>query len=226
MKKIIPITPTSLNTMMTCPRQFEAKYVTKEVKFQETAATIWGNRLHKAMEDNIKRGTAFSDEAMSLKPWVDAFKAKAQAENAQLLSETKLAIDPEGNPTSWRDRYIGGIADVVILGEKQAFIGDLKTGKKRDDPTQLTILAKCLYATYPKIERINAALFYPHLPDFIRFTTKRTTFDDTTLMAQIKEYIRIQEEYDYKPKPSGLCGKWCDVVSCQFNGRNKGAFYG
>lgn len=38
--KFIPITPSTLNTMNTCPRQFEAKYVTKEVEFKESEHII------------------------------------------------------------------------------------------------------------------------------------------------------------------------------------------
>ncbi len=45
----VPASPTSLGTFLTCPRQFQAKYITKEVVFQPTEASLFGDRGHKGL---------------------------------------------------------------------------------------------------------------------------------------------------------------------------------
>lgn len=221
MTKFIPITPTTLSALQTCPKQFEAKYITKEVTFQETQATIWGNKCHKAMEDALTLDIPIPSEMAFLTPWVDKLK-KAEG---TLLAETKLAIDKAGNPSDWFSRYLGGIADVVVVNQDRAFIGDLKTGKFRGDPQQLTILTKCILANYPEVDKVNATLFYPHLDRLASFKTTRATFptspQNEALEVELIRYEKVLEKGEFKPKPSGLCSKWCDVMSCEHNGKNR-----
>ncbi|ETD72610.1 hypothetical protein V757_03225 [Pelistega indica] len=217
MTKFIPISPTTLSTMITCPRQFEAKYLTKEVQFKDTPATIHGTRLHKAMEDSLVQDAALPAEFSYLQPYVDKFKNFP----GKVSSETKLAIDKQGNPCEWKDRYIGGIADVITIKGSHAFIGDLKTGKYKEDTLQLSILTKCLYANYPTIQTVNAALFFPHINKLFSFKTSRETVTYEGLEKEIKFYEAVIERGEFKPKPGGLCRQWCDVFSCPHNGRNK-----
>ncbi|ETD72786.1 hypothetical protein V757_02280 [Pelistega indica] len=219
MSKFIPITPTSLNTMKTCPKQFEAKYITKEVEFKETPATIWGNEVHKAMELNLKDNTPLPPTMAFLLPWVERFKAT----DGELYSETKLAVDSHNNPTDWYNRYLGGIVDVMIVNKEKgtAFIGDLKTGKYKPDETQLTILIKCAFATFPEVTKINASLFYPHINQVMPMKARRDTFEPVTLMRDIRNNEAELEAGTFMPRPNGLCRQWCDVFSCPHNGRNK-----
>lgn len=220
MTKFIPITPTTLSALQTCPRQFEAKYITKEVTFQETQATIWGNKCHKAMEDALTLDMPIPSEMSFLSPWV----SKLKNAKGTLYAETKFAIDKEGNPSSWSERYLGGIADVVVINNDKAFIGDLKTGKFKSDQQQLTILTKCILANHPEVEKVNATLFFPHIDQLASFKTTRQEFptskQNEALEVELVRYEKILEKGEFKPRPSGLCGKWCDVMSCEHNGRN------
>lgn len=215
MAKFIPISPTSLSTMNTCPRQFEAKYITKEVVFKETPATIWGNRAHKALEDGIKSGATPPAEFSFLQPYI----AKFRSFDGIVMSETELAIDRDGNPCSWRDRYLGGRADVVTIKGSHAFIGDLKTGKFKADNLQLSVLTKCLFANYPQVRTVTASLFYPHEHRLHTVNSKRDTVKYTELEADIAHYEAVLEQDKFLPKPNGLCRAWCDVTSCPHNGR-------
>lgn len=215
MTTFIPMSPTSIAAMNTCPRQFQAKYITKEVTFQETPAIIWGNRAHKAMENGIKDGTPVPSEFKFLQPVIDTITEFG----GTVLSETKLSIDRDGKPCNWFDRYLGGIADVVTMKGNHAFIGDLKTGKFKRDNLQLSILTKCLYATYPEISSVAAALFFPHTGQVHTLRSKRDTVSYEELDADIRHYEAVLERGEFKPKPSGLCKGWCDVISCKHNSK-------
>lgn len=214
MSKFIPITPSSLGTMLTCPKQFEAKYITKEVKFQQTEATIWGNRVHTALETALKHNVTPVEEFANLAPYVETFRNMG----GTLQAETKLAIDRNEQPIGWWDRYMGGIADVLVVKGRRALVGDLKTGKFRPEDTQLHILTRCVLAAYPEVDVVNGVLFHPHLnKNHIVKVERGEPFHE--LNRDIEHYETIQELGDFKPRPSGLCKKWCDVMSCPHNGR-------
>ena len=38
---------TSMTCFETCPRQYEARYVTQEVKFEQGIEAAWGDKVHK-----------------------------------------------------------------------------------------------------------------------------------------------------------------------------------
>lgn len=66
----LPITPSLLNTFLTCPRQYEAKYITKEVVFQQNDAARYGDMVHKSVEDTLKSGAALVPDAEFMSPLV------------------------------------------------------------------------------------------------------------------------------------------------------------
>ena len=41
----------ALTSYETCPRRFQLTRVTKQVVEPQTTATLWGNKVHKALED-------------------------------------------------------------------------------------------------------------------------------------------------------------------------------
>ena len=59
----------------TCPRKYEGTYVTKEVPYTETEATIYGTELHKAAEDYIGEGTPLNSKFAWLQATLDRLNA-------------------------------------------------------------------------------------------------------------------------------------------------------
>jgi PD-(D/E)XK nuclease superfamily len=214
---MIPVTPTSLGTFLTCPRQFEAKYITKEVVFQETAATIYGTAMHTALENRLCHMTPLPAEFASL----ESYANRVYNAPGDLYVEHKLAINKSGKTCPWKDRHIGGIADVLIVNGANAVIIDWKSGKHKEDPLQLTILAKCVFANFPKVQNISASLVFFKSNSSYPFVTKRTEFTTAQLDKDIFEYDISQQQGHFLPKKNGLCREWCDVVRCEFNGRRE-----
>jgi hypothetical protein len=213
----IPASPTSLGTWLTCPRQFEAKYVTKEVVFQPSEASLYGDRIHKAMEDRIGKNTPLPSEAEHLEP----VAAAVVAAPGYKLVERSLPVDRDGRACEWRERYYGGRADLVSLNGKTASVLDWKTGKYKRDNLQLTMLTSGVFAHYPEVKQVKAALVFLKTGDLHEITARRDGFKPTEMMQQITDYEGAQRVGDYPPCRSGLCKQWCDVLRCEFNGRNK-----
>lgn len=46
----------ALTAFETCPRRFQLTRVTKQVRESQTKATVWGNKVHKALEDFARSG--------------------------------------------------------------------------------------------------------------------------------------------------------------------------
>ena len=221
MTKFIPISPTSLSTFQTCPRMFEAKYITKEVKFVDTPATLYGNRMHKALEERIRDGKQLPEEFESLE-WIgemfDGLKT-----GAEVFVERSLAIDRDFKPCSyraWDTKYVNGKDDVTIIKGSIAITFDWKSGKVKTDTQQLKLLALMTFAHHPQVQEVRSGLVFLQNKTIVPFVTKREDFDIGELLSEFKRYEAAQESGKYLPTPKGLCRQYCDVISCSHNGRS------
>lgn len=207
--------PTSLQTFLTCPRQYYAKYVTKEVKFEQNEHATFGDLIHKSIEAYLKHGEPLPT---ILEPMAEILNKMT---NVLVGAETKLAVDKQGNPVEFfsKSAYQRCIVDAII-GDPDNYIIciDWKTGKKRDAQTQHDFIKKCAKAKYPNA---TIATFFIYLfageSDRQQYNGELLTELDNNMAAVHKAHA----ENIFPMVKSGLCGKWCDVISCPNNGRNK-----
>ena len=225
-----PLSPTSLNTWLTCPRQFQAKYITKEVVFKPTEASEFGVRVHKSIEDYLTKDIPLSAEAAFCQPVADWVKSYAAQDGVELHVEHKLANTAPWTsgtphaPTQWRGRGYGGIADVLLIDHntRRVIIVDWKTGKRaKDDPTQAQMLALCAAADTHRMYRdVTTMWVFVKAGDIVRH---RFMMDSLMPVQETQDAMwRWKRAYDagnYPPTPNGLCKKWCDVVNCPHSGR-------
>jgi PD-(D/E)XK nuclease superfamily len=213
-----PQSPSSIGTFNTCPRQYQAKYITKEVVFMPTDATRYGVRMHEALEHGVKSAVALPEEFAHLAVVVEAMRKFP----GQRYSETKYAVGPSGEYLQYGDKSVMArcIIDFVAVEHDTAFIVDYKSnGKAKADDLQLRINAVCIFAAFPRVKRIKSAFLYTKLGILQEFHHAREDFND--LLAQISHNIQGIETAEstnkFKPTPSGLCRGWCDVTACSFN---------
>ena len=207
--------PTSLQTFLTCPRQYYAKYVTKEVKFEQNDHATFGDLVHKSIEAYLKHGEPLPT---ILEPMAE-FLGKMT--HVLVGAETKLAVDKQGNPVAFFDKsaYQRCIVDAII-GDPDSYIIciDWKTGKKRDAQTQHDFIKKCAKAKFPNAKIVTLFLYF-FVGEYDR--QEYTGRPLTSLENKMNQLHSAYANDTFQPRPSGLCGKWCDVLSCQYNGRNK-----
>lgn len=218
---MITQSPTSLSTFLTCPRQYEAKYITKEVVFQDTPHTLFGSALHKAIEDRLMLGEPLP---ALLAPMEDLLARMSTLPN--MWAEKRLAADKAGRPTTFFDRvaYLRCIVDVLIDAGETVVCVDWKTGKKRDHQTQHNIIRSCAAANFPDAKEVVTIFVYLFTGQSDRQVWKVGDTADPA-MAKTKmdlfDLALAHETGKFPTRKSGLCSKWCDVLSCEFNGRRE-----
>jgi hypothetical protein len=100
-----------------------------------------------------------------------------------------------------------------------AWVVDYKTGNnKYPDREQLKLMALMVFAHFPHIRKVNAALLFVVKNDLVKYAM--TVDEKDPAWWDYRERIaRIEQAYDtgvWNPRPSPLC-PWCAVTTCEFH---------
>lgn len=207
-----------LKNFETCPKRYYNVDVAKLVKEEESEQLAYGNTLHKVLAEAISGKAPLPDHFRHMQPWVD----KVQAGSSRLLVEQQLAIRADFSATEWfgKDAWYRGIADVIKIVGPVAVVLDWKTGKILDDGIQLALMAQCVFAHHPDIQKIRT--------EFIWLKEDATTRADFTrddmakvwagLLPRVQMLEEAHKAAHFPPKPGFLCRKWCPVDACPHHG--------
>lgn len=208
-----------LKNFETCPKRYYNVDVAKLVKEEESEQLAYGNTLHKVIAEAIAGKAALPKHFAHLQPWVDKVTAGG---NAKILVEQQLAIRADFTATEWfgKDAWYRGIADVIKIVGPVAVVLDWKTGKILEDGVQLALMAQCVFAHHPEIQKIRT--------EFVWLKEDATTRADFAREDMVKVWAgllpRVQtleaahKAAEFPPKPGYLCRKWCPVESCPHHG--------
>ena len=208
----------------TCPKKYEAEKITKEVKFTDTEATIYGKELHLACEEFIRDGKPLDPRFGWMLPTLD----RLNHIEGEKFCELKMGIKKvdgrlEACDFFDKDVWMRGIADLCIVDGSLGHCIDFKTGKssRYADSRQLALMAAGMFLMFPQLERIKAALLFVVAGDLVKTEYKRENAFD--IFAELNDLLTQRDvAYDtgvFNAKPNGLCAKYCDVLSCSHNGR-------
>ena len=211
------LSPTHIKTFLTCPYQYYAKYVTKEVKFEQNDHARFGSAVHENIELYLLGQRELSPRLEKLRPVLDKMK------RCLVGAETKLAVTKWNTKCDffYNDSYLRCIVDAIVASPdgKHVIAIDWKTGKKRDDQVQHDVIKRCLRAAYPEAETITTVFSY-FFHDDIDIQVFRPNIPLHDLDDKVDKVINAHKTGEFPYNPNGLCKKWCDVVSCPHNGRN------
>ena len=141
---------------------------------------------------------------------------------AKLLVEQQLAINEALEPVTWFDKqaWYRGIADVLTIWGPVAMAGDWKTGKVKEDGSQLALMAACVFAHHPQVERIRTEFFW-----LKEDATSRADFSRADMVGmwngmapRVQTMKQAHDQQNYPPKSGPLCRRWCPVVACPHHG--------
>lgn len=233
MSRIIPITPTAMGAWNTCPRQFRAKYITKEVQYTETVHTRFGIYVHGALENRLKHGTPLSSDLAFLEP----IAARVGSFHGEVLVEAEVCINREMKAVPWKDKGVWQRAkgDVLLVDRQasRAIVIDWKTSKGKserererfgdeDTAIQERVLALCTAINF-QVNEVVTCFVYPYKPGVPGAVINTYHPADNAQMGphymMCTRFEMAQKRGDYPPKPSGLCKSYCDVRTCQHNHR-------
>ncbi len=218
----------------TCGKRYYEYYVAKTIKDTDTDNIDWGNKVHDAMKDAIKTGNAIPqlfrpgslvpEDITTYQVWVD----RVRAGPGELFVEQKYGLDSNLSPVPYfgRNVWYRGIADVVRVDSPIGLAIDWKTGKPKEGSIQLGLMALCLFQHYPKLAVVRTEyVWLQEDPDSPEATTSKVWRREEMVEFVSKILPRVQKlqwahnTNTFEPKPSGLCVRYCKVVSCPFNGR-------
>ena len=236
-----PQTHSSLAVFDLCPRQYDAKYRTKSVKFQQSYEGEWGDLAHKSLEAQLKAGGNYpypdrihKDTGQNIRDyqWVgQVLLQRAKDRGGYVLPERKFAVGYDRETSDYWDKssWLRGMIDVTIIypERREAEVYDLKTGKKKDDSLQVDLYSVSAMLDYGNVDTVKAGYIWAKLPPNKAIDKpKAYTRDDiqpilNTFAAKTADVRHAWETGVFPPRPNGLCGRWCDVTGCEYNGRGK-----
>ena len=207
----------SLKQYPNCPRQYHEIRVLKNYTVKESEAMIYGKEVHKALEEYVRDGVELAKNYQRFKSSVDALVNVP----GKKLVEYEMALNYSKEPCDFKDpnRWVRGIADLVIIDGDYAFVVDYKTGSNRyPDPKQLRLMALMLFTHFPEIQKIKAGLLFVMKNSFLTEEYLRRDMDKSWKMFEVP-LKRLESSYDndtWTPNPTPLCG-WCPVKNCEFH---------
>jgi len=207
----------SLKEYQNCPKKYHEIRVLKNYTVKETEQMRYGTEVHKALEDYVRDGVELAKNYQRFKPFVD----KLISIPGEKYCEYEMALTYNREPCDFKseDRWVRGIADLVIVDGDYAFIVDYKTGSnKYPDPKQLRLMALMLFTYFPDVKKIKAGLLFVMKNSFVSEEYHRKDMDKSWAMFE-QPLKRLETSYDnnkWQANPTPLC-RWCPVQSCEFN---------
>jgi hypothetical protein len=205
----------SLKDYINCPKQYQEVKVLKNYQKEITQQILYGNQVHKALENYIKDGEPLAENYQRFAPLMDSLKEIP----GEFHPELRMALNFDKKACKWsaEDCWVRGIVDFLVVDGEDAFIVDYKTGSnKYADPKQLKLMALMVFEHFPQVNNVKAGLMFVMNNSFITEEYDRETKDDLW-NAFTPDLARLTHSYEndvWQANPTGLCG-WCPVRSCE-----------
>lgn len=213
-----------LDNYETCAKKYYEYSVAKSVKDDSTENIDWGNEVHDALRDALKKVKPLPEHMAPYQVWVD----RVLAGPGDLLVEQKYGLDhtlspcPYFAPTIW----YRGIADAVRIAGKVALAIDWKTGKLKENSVQLGLMALCIFQHFPQVEVVRTEFIWlqndPNSDDArtqVIFRRSDMPTFVSNLLPRVQKLQWAHNSMTFPPNPSGLCVRYCKVVSCPYHGK-------
>lgn len=197
----------SIKMYENCPKRYYHQRIRKEVQDKGSDATIYGERIHEALEHRLESKVDLPKESEGYEVLCRGIEKTARG--GTLLVEQKLTLSEDLTPTGWwdGDAWVRSILDVLVLHNDTAVVMDWKTGKRRPDFTQLELFALQVFSHFPDIDKVKSSFLW--LKD-MQMDSKIYYRDELGSMwgKLLQRISRIEQSLahdKWPPKPSGLC---------------------
>lgn len=228
MTKVMPLSFSRLSTFEQCEAQFDYLYVSKRVANQSNDASDYGDRVHKVLEaygkGTLDEATLSDEGRQTLKRW-GPLVDKILSQPGDKRFEHQMSVNRSLQPTGWFDKdvWIRSIADVLVVNGDTAYCLDYKTGKVKENPTQLQLFAAMVMWHFPEVQKVKTSFLWLKYDDATNATYERR-FLDALWRGMEPRFTKVQDIIDlgvFKAKPSGLC-PWCPAKDICPDARLKG----
>lgn len=197
----------------TCPKQFYHHHVVRDFRDGPNEHSIWGNRVHTALEERVKSNTPLPT---GMTQW-ESLVVQLLNYPGEKHVELQLALDSSFRPTDWNAAWTRGKADMVIVSGQEAAVVDFKTGKRKLTE-QLSLYAAYTFAHYPEVNVVHTGFVWLKENKITKDTVTRETlpFIWQSFIGRVKRLEDSYENEHWPERPSGLCNGWCPVKACKY----------
>jgi len=217
MTKVMPLSFSRLSTFEQCPAQFDYLYVSKRVVNESNEHSDYGDRVHKVLE---AKGKGTLDESTLTD------EGRSTLERWGHIVDKIISIPGRNlTPVGWFDSdvWIRSIADVLVVDGATAYCLDYKTGKVKENPTQLQLFAAMVMWHFPEVQTVKTSFIWLKFDEVTNAKYERR-FLDALWAALEPRFVKVQEVINlgvFNTRPSGLC-PWCAAKDICPDARLKG----
>ena len=207
----------SLKDFIGCPKRYYEVKVVKNFETQITEALTYGKEVHSALEEYVRDGKPLPLNYQRFQKAVDELINIP----GEKLVEHEMALLPDRTPCKFSDpnRWVRGIADLLIVNGDTAWVVDYKTGSDRfPDLDQLKLMALMVFAHYPEVQKVKAALLFILKNSLVGedYTRDQSEVLWESFLAKTKRLELAFTTNEWIEQPSPLC-RYCPVSTCKFN---------
>jgi hypothetical protein len=216
-KKAFAWSFSALTRYENCPKQYYHLSVAKDFKDTDSSYAADGKVIHDGMHARVIKGTPLPLPIRYLEPLAAPF-ALAKGEKH---GEMQLALNAKFEPVAWfaDDTWVRAIVDLLIIQKKpdrhEAIIVDWKTGKVKDDFTQLRLTAAILSRYMPEVDFFTMVYVWTQSKQITKRTATLSMLTQTwnELLPRVSKIKSAIRETTFPARPSGLC-RFCPVRTC------------
>ena len=221
MAKILPWSPSGLDTFVNCPSQYQHRYILKDVEVERSEQQLWGEYVHDAFQKRQISGTKLPVELKDHEPYMALLASKP----GKHFCEQKIGFSrpPEIGPCGWEDKeriWARMVLDYlkVDLDDHIATLVDYKTGKPHNKFKQLIAYGLHTFMEYPEINLINAQFYWTMTGTMSKRVWGRQDIEPmwAELIPDLQQYRLAFRTDTWQKRQSGLCNGWCPVKDCDF----------
>lgn len=207
----------SLKDFIGCPKRYYEVKVAKNFESKITEALIYGKEVHAALEQYVRDGKALPVNYQRFQKMVD----ELMQIDGEKFVEHEMGLLPDLTPCKFSDpnRWVRGIADLLIVNGDTAWVVDYKTGSDRyPDLDQLKLMALMVFAHYPAVQKVKGALLFVLKNTLVSedYTRDQSQLLWDTFLVKTKRLESAYAANEWVEQPSPLCG-YCPVSTCKFN---------
>ena len=140
-----------LQSSEACAYRYQQVDLLRNFKDEDRTALDWGDQVHKAFAQAFIREAPLPAAMAPWQYWVDETKALP----GRIIVEAKWALDRNFNKCHWSapTAWYRGKADLTRIDGPIADGIDWKTGRIKEDETQLLLMAQLAFAHFPEVKR-------------------------------------------------------------------------
>ncbi len=212
----------ALTNYENCPKKYYHLSVVKDVKEPPSEHLTHGHRIHTAFQYRVSEGKKLPIGTRQYEPFLNMLASLS----GEISVEQKLAITADFEPCEWfaKNTWTRCVIDYLCIQKTKALVVDYKTGRRKDDDSQLSLMCAMVFCHMEEIEEVHASYFWMQEPVGQQVDTlvlKRSDLLEiySRILPRIKQFQLAHKTTEFPAQPGGLCRRYCPVKSCPHNGK-------